>query len=131
MDDINLGLYLRPWLCQLGLTTNYMDCSGARFFTVELLWTVFYLLLPPPTSPPVVYCRYACMYAVIMHSCTSSLVVRMHISFSVVDSLVCLVLNNFLIYYIFDDKERVKWQLMVRKLPLILRKKTGQSILSD
>ena len=39
------------------------------------------------------------MYAVIMHSYTSSSVVRMRISFSVVDSMVCLVLNNFLIYY--------------------------------
>ena len=42
------------------------------------------------------------MYAVIMHSCTSSLVVRMRISFSVVDSIVCLVLNNFLIYYMYN-----------------------------
>ena len=53
----------------------------------------------------VVYCRYARMYAVIMHSCTSSLVVRMHISFPIIDSIVCLVLNNFLIYYIFGDKD--------------------------
>ena len=51
MDDINLGLYPRPWLCPLGLTTNYMDCFGIRVFTVELLLTVFHLLLPP-LSPP-------------------------------------------------------------------------------
>ena len=28
-----------------------MDCSGVRVFTVELLWTVFGNLLPPPTHP--------------------------------------------------------------------------------
>ena len=54
MDDINLGLYPRPRLCPLamGLTTNYMDCSGVLVFTVELLWTVFHLLLPPPIPTP-------------------------------------------------------------------------------
>ena len=51
LDDINMGLYPRPWLCPLGLTTSYMDCSGVRVFTAELLWTVFHLLLPPPTPP--------------------------------------------------------------------------------
>ena len=57
MDDINLGLYPRPQLCLLGLTTNQMDCSGVRVFTVELLWTVFLTAvatsLPclPPTHP--------------------------------------------------------------------------------
>ena len=29
-----------------------MDCSGDCVFTVELLWTLFYKLLPPPTPPP-------------------------------------------------------------------------------
>ena len=29
-----------------------MDCSGDRVFTVELLWTLFHKLLPPPTPPP-------------------------------------------------------------------------------
>ena len=29
-----------------------MDCSGDRVFAVELLWTLFYKLLPPPTPPP-------------------------------------------------------------------------------
>ena len=54
MDDINLGLYPQPRLCPLDLTTNYMVCSGVCVFTVELLWTVFHFLLPPPTpaSPP-------------------------------------------------------------------------------
>ena len=55
MDDINLGLYPRPQLCLLGLTT---DCSGVRVFTVELLWTVFLtavatsLPTPAPASHP-------------------------------------------------------------------------------
>ena len=52
MDDINLGLYPRPRLCLLVLTTNYMDCSGVRVFTVELLWTVFEQLQPPPSLHP-------------------------------------------------------------------------------
>ena len=54
MDDINLGLYPWPWLCPLGLMTNYMDYSGVLVVTVELFWTVFHLLLPPPTPhlPP-------------------------------------------------------------------------------
>ena len=51
MDDINLGLHPWPRLCPLGLMTNYIDCSGFHVFTVELLWTVFYLLLPPPSQP--------------------------------------------------------------------------------
>ena len=51
MNDINLGSYPQPWLCLLGLTTNYMDCSGVCIFTVKLLWTVFHMLLPPPTPP--------------------------------------------------------------------------------
>ena len=64
MDDINLGLYPRPRLCLLGLTTNQMNCSGVRVFTVELLWTVFLTAvatsLPtppplPPTRPPPQY----------------------------------------------------------------------------
>ena len=29
-----------------------MDRSGVRVFTVELLWTVFEQLLPPPSPPP-------------------------------------------------------------------------------
>ena len=29
-----------------------MDCSGDRVFTVELLWTLFHKLLPPPTPTP-------------------------------------------------------------------------------
>ena len=32
--------------------TISVNCSGVCFFTVELLWTVFHLLLPPPTPPP-------------------------------------------------------------------------------
>ena len=53
MDDINLRLYPRPWLCPLGLTTNYMDYSGVCVFTVEHLWTGYHFLLPPPNpSPP-------------------------------------------------------------------------------
>ena len=28
-----------------------MDCSGDRVFSVELLWTLFYKLLPPPIPP--------------------------------------------------------------------------------
>jgi len=52
MDGIILGLYPRLQLCPLGLTTNYMECSGAHVFTVELLWTVFDKLLPPPSPPP-------------------------------------------------------------------------------
>ena len=42
MNDINLGLYSQSRLCPLGLTINYMDCSGVRVFTVEFLWTVFH-----------------------------------------------------------------------------------------
>ena len=30
-----------------------MDCSGIRVFTVELLWTIFYKLMPPPTPPSI------------------------------------------------------------------------------
>ena len=52
MDDMNLGLYPRPRLCPLRLTTNYVNCSGVCVFAVELLWTDFYLLLPPPSPPP-------------------------------------------------------------------------------
>ena len=29
-----------------------MDCSGDLVFAVELLWTLFHKLLPPPTPPP-------------------------------------------------------------------------------
>ena len=29
-----------------------MNCSGVRIFTVELLWTVFDKLMPPPTHLP-------------------------------------------------------------------------------
>ena len=35
------------WASQLN-----MDCAGVCIFTVELLWTVFDKLLPPPTPPP-------------------------------------------------------------------------------
>ena len=34
------------WASQIAI-----DCSGVRFFTVELLWTVSDKLLPPPTPP--------------------------------------------------------------------------------
>ena len=53
MDDISLGLYPGLRLCQLDLSSRpTMDCSGVHLFTVELLWTVFHKLLPPPSPPP-------------------------------------------------------------------------------
>ena len=46
------------WDCTLGYGCVHwtsrptMDCSGVHLFTVELLWTVFHKLLPPPSPPP-------------------------------------------------------------------------------
>ena len=50
MDDISLGLYPGLRLCPLDLTTNH-GLLGVHLFTVELLWTVFHRLLPPPSPP--------------------------------------------------------------------------------
>ena len=46
------------WDCTLGYGCVHwtsrptMDCSGVHLFTMELLWTVFHKLLPPPSPPP-------------------------------------------------------------------------------
>ena len=49
--DCTLGHDCIHWASQLT-----MDCSGVHFFTVELLWTAFHKLLPPPTPPLCPYC---------------------------------------------------------------------------